>query len=233
MKLKGWLAITFALVLSFLNPLSSSAAPIAFQFAGEVTSIDDPGNVLGGTTFSPTVGDPILGIYVIDSTATGFPLSPTTTSYNFSPTPPSGMVLQIGGTFFEAFPGFMVINISNDDPSVGDRYLLFTEPTVPTDVNWLQVGFELGTTTNLSVFDDTSSPLVAPNVSLFESNEFFLSFVSDTGSVGFVTGEISSVTAVPTTPVPEPSTLFLIAAGLASKVCRRRPALSERTNESP
>jgi hypothetical protein len=114
-----------------------------------------------------------------------FPLSPETTHYFFSPTPPFGITFQIGPTSFEAFPGFLAINVTNNDPPVGDRYLLFTAPTSPADVAWLQVGFELGTTTNLDVFESTALPLVPFDVSLFDTqNEFFLTFLSEFGDFG-------------------------------------------------
>jgi hypothetical protein len=174
--------------------------PIRFNLAGEVTEVRDPNDVLSGTAFSPAVGDAILGTYTIDPEATGFPLSPELTHYASSPTPPFGMTFQIGSTSFEALPGFLAINIANDEPTVGDRYLLFTTPTAPTlaGITWAQVGFELGTTTNLDVFGSTSLPLSLPNVSLFDTtNQFFLSFVSDTGGIGFVVGRLSAVTRIP------------------------------------
>jgi PEP-CTERM motif len=200
-----------ALFLLVLNRPLSLAAPITFSFSGNVTNIFDPNSVLAGSTFSPSLGDEILGTYTFDSAAPGFPLGPTTTSYDSSPTPPFGMKFQIGGTSFEAFPGFMVINISNDDPGVGDRYLLFTRPTNPVDVLWTQVGFELGTTTNLNVFDSTALPLLPLDISLFDTqNEFFLTFISEVGDFGFVVGRLSSITSV-----PEASTLLLLGSGLA------------------
>ena len=172
--------------------------PISFNFVGEVTEVRDPSAILAGTSFSPVVGNAIHGTYTVDPAAIGFPLSPEVTNYAFSPTPPFGMTLAIGATNFEALPGFLAINIANNDPNVGDRYTLFTTPTAPTlpGITWSQIGFELGTTTNLQVFDSTALPLTFPDVALFEQNDFFLSFTSS-GGIGFVIGRLSSVTRVP------------------------------------
>lgn len=182
------------------SPVPAPTGPISFRFSGQVTEVRDPSDVLAGSGFSPAAGDAILGDYTINPAAPGIPLSPETTHYLFSPTPPFGMTFQIGSTNFEAFPGSLSINVSNDEPSVGDRYSLFTSPTAPAlvGITWMQVGFELGTTTNLDVFDSTALPLVLPDISLFNTqNEFFLSFISATGDLGFVVGRLSSTTRTP------------------------------------
>jgi hypothetical protein len=151
------------------------AGPISFSFSGHVTEIFNPNNILG---VSPSLSDAIVGTYTFDSAAAPEFFSPTTTHYVSSPTPPFGVTVQIGPNNFEAFPG-LLIGVSNDSPNFGDRYFLFSSSSGPAGSWWVQL--ELGTTSNLDVFDSTALPLVLPDISLFDTkNEFVLNFHSVT-----------------------------------------------------
>ncbi len=165
---------------------------LGFVFEGEITSISDPGNLLGGiiaegetwSTFycldanTPDLlpGNLMQGIYAIDFIAITIG-----DDDEFVCTDP-------------AFPQFLVIG----NQASFDSYQLFcsgmTPPVLPgIDFSLFNIFLS---TTNTAVFADTSLPAFAPNLNKFK-NQILVWNIEDFSSAGSqVTGSITSFVQV-------------------------------------
>ncbi|MGB2985015.1 MAG: PEP-CTERM sorting domain-containing protein [Phycisphaerae bacterium] len=194
---------------------TARASPVTFEFAGEITSVLDDEDFLGGAV---TVGSPFSGSFTFESTTPdSYPGSPWSAAYPDAITAISG---QIGGIPFLGPVHFEnIIGVLNDAPASGtDHYEVHGG-----------VGFVSETLMfSLVLFDDTGRglsndllPLSPPDIRLFDFARFAVS--DETIPLG-LGGDITSLT-------PDPGTLALLGLG-ALIVTRRRRTRRVRTNGS-
>lgn len=185
---------------------AAAAGPITFDFAGSVTSVVP---ALSGT-FSP--GDTFSGSYTFESTTPDADPSPG----GFYAGAIIGLTFTIGpytGTLGLCSSGpcdiFVQDNGFGPCASV-DCYFLNVIPSGPSVAGVIPTSFQIGLNdfTGLA-FSSDALPLTPPDLSLFLP---FFGVNFDSFAFG-VEGSITSFTLA--SPVPEPSTLLLLAAGIA------------------
>ena len=202
-------------MVAILCTASSEAAPITFAFEGTVTSVGalDPANPF---PTEPTFGTPFSGSYTFDSTAAdGTPADLTTGSYN-SAGSPHGISIALGGLTL-AYGG-VAIGVTDGYSSYGpgDQYL---------------AGFSGGSTLLSLRFTDFSEAMFSTDAlplspialtGLF--TELNLSDIVDGNQVdlqGTITSLTCSAGCSGTPPLPEPSIVPLLGAGIGALGCVR------------
>jgi hypothetical protein len=178
----------------------ASAAPILFNFSGDVTQVQN----LADPPFSVSTGT-MTGFFTAESV-------PSDGSYlvtNFSVT--------VQGQNYTNVGPFSGVQITNGDP--GQDRLDLTVPSLtgpsinadpgPGTVPPADFLMELSTLGNTSVWDSNALPTTMPSISSFNHKaEWRLNFTP-----GFVRGDITSITAVPL-----PAAVILFGAGLVALV---------------
>ena len=223
MKLRS--AIAFLLVSSAFG---SSAAPamadyVIFAFEGEITSVEDDDNLLGGAV---TVGSPFSGSYTFDS------LTPDS-----DPHPRRGLywdaIIEISGDIAGIpFSGPVgernSIEVQNDFASTTlDGYV------VRPDVDLLGLDMDI----IIALVDDTGAafstdhlPNSPPDLELFNTRHFALFDASESVPLRLY-GNVTSLTLV-----PEPATLLMlgVAALMLStgRAMRRRGGSADRGRQT-
>ncbi len=181
---------------------ASRAGPITWEFSGEIFSVSDANDLLGGAVVE---GTPFSGSFTFESTVMDSDPEPLLGFYEDVILDIRG---QVGGLAFSGPVGGNSITVVNSDL---DRYLLDAR------VGFLgeQLDFLLLAPSSGDLFADTSLPLVPPD---FDSVGPPLRFIiADRTEVlplsmqGFVS-----------VLVPEPGTAILIAGALALALVRRR-----------
>jgi len=215
------LSLLFALIYLLFYSSVGFAAQFQINFSGEVESLTIfgvPGAPTLETVFN--IFDPVTGTIFVDTDS----LAPTTIS---------SFVLTIGSYTASASSGTTFLrndNMAGSQAPIVDSIVFFANSNItstPIDgfsVDILQ--FAVGTE-NLSVLD--ASSVVGPTEILnlwadtpnyFSGNLNYMSFgnsLSDDETARF------ALTSVTVSPVPEPSTIFLLSAGLMGLgVFRRR-----------
>jgi hypothetical protein len=189
----------------------ANAAPITFQFTGIVDStiafydpafIDDP----SGATFT--------GIYTFDDNATDTVAGSSSGGYVGS-----GVTLSVTNQSFS----FASVNIGVNNFVGLDQYLV----SFADAITFLSIRLE---DAQAGAFSTDALPLLPPALAPFETR--FMTFqLSDPGFNALVdfNGTITALECVtgcdqqpPVTPVPEPATVSLLAAGLGVLAARRR-----------
>ncbi|MGB2985012.1 MAG: hypothetical protein WBE26_03940, partial [Phycisphaerae bacterium] len=182
---------------------TARASPVTFEFAGEITSVEDLTGVLGGAV---SVGSLFSGSYTFEST-TG-PTSPGGGFYADAITAVSGQVGDLDFLGPLEFNNFLLI--ADDVPESGsDQYLVRAAVELLGEITGFSMTFVDSTGT---IFSSSALPLFPPPLELFDSSEFKLSASSET----FIL--IGEVTAL----VPEPATLVLLSIGV-SIIAKGRP----------
>ncbi|MGB2984276.1 MAG: PEP-CTERM sorting domain-containing protein [Phycisphaerae bacterium] len=188
------------------------ASPVTFEFVGEITSVRDDDNLLGGAV---TAGSPFSALYTFESSTE--PTTPGGGLYNGAITAVSGHVGEI--PFLGPVGSSNSILILDDTPSGGfDNYSSFVGVEL--------LGETLGFRVNLR--DSTGNIFTSNSLPLFPPALEFL----DPDSTGFRLGNssedlelVGDITAL----VPEPATLLLLGFG-ALGVTRRRGGRTARMN---
>ncbi len=186
--------------------ITARAAPVTWEFTGQLTSVRDLDGSLEGV-FS--VGMPLSGQYTFESTTPDSSyIDPTYGRYEDAVTSISGIVGEV--PFFE-IPGLTgSISVFNDVFIAGfDGYSVFGV----TEFLGAPVSFTLtlGDTTG-SVFFDDSLSLTPPDLSAFDSNFFGLELEPDGDALS---GEFTVL-------VPEPGTLVLMVLSVLFVIRRKK-----------
>ncbi len=192
------------------------ASPVTFEFAGEITGVFDPDNLLQGAV---VIGSPFSGGYTFESTTADSQPHPSQGVYD-------GSILSISGqvgtlTFYGPVGGRNSIEVR--DESLGaDSY------AVRPDVLFAGVDLDL----LLYVADPTAGALpgdqlllVPPDLSLFTQTDFGIWDASEQIPLG-LSGRITSI-------VPEPLTAALLAVGALALRRKRCVRPSSRTGALP
>lgn len=186
---------------------------ITFEFAGEITSVQDDYGLLGGAV---TIGTPFSGLYTFESTTPDmWPYSLETGVY------PATMVVagHVGEFQFSGITGTAdLIVIGNGSPlDPPDSYL--TSWSVDFAGQPAGAGIELVDNTGIA-FSRDSLPLSPPRLSRFDERTFGIGAGGEIPHLGLL-GEITSLT-------PEPGTLTLLALGALVLGRRRRMRMTQR-----
>lgn len=192
---------------------AAQAAPITFEFTGEVTAVTSPS--LRGV-FS--IGDPLTGSYTFESTTAD---TSAVVGLGFYTSAVTAFSFNIGGYAGSGTDGNIVVTLPPASALHGYRISSFSV-TAPEADGQLPSSFGL----SLSDFSQTALagealPLTAPALSDFDFASFSLGF-----PIGLVAGQLSSLTLRATDPTPvavvEPGTIALFGLGLMGLVQVRR-----------
>jgi len=172
-------------------------AIITWEFAGEVTVVNDSQGTLGGRV---QVGDPFSGTYTFDSTMPDtWPDDPGYGSYDSGA---SGMHLDIGELQITAPGSDCSLWVSNgsDKDGVG----IFAGGFASDGIQILELPLRFRDAPT-SLFSDDSLPLTCPDVNVFGQRTLFID--------GYVLGNPNArflITGVTRSLIPEPDSLLLL-----------------------
>ncbi len=172
--------------------LCPNPSHLGFVFEGEITSISDPSNVLGGIIAE---GETWSTFYCLDAnTPDLFPGNLIQASYAID-----FIAITIGDDdeFVCTDPAFPQI-LAIENGAVIDSYQLFCEGMTPPVLSGFSISsfnIFLGTT-NTAVFADTSLPAFAPNLNDFEFQTLFWNINDFVTSDAIVEGTITSFVQV-------------------------------------
>ncbi len=191
---------------SIVGLLSLSAAarggPVTWEFAGVVTNVRDPGNLLGGAV---TIGSPFSGSYTFESTTPdAYPQLPDDGAYSGAVSDLHGSVGALGFTLWTNSRAD--IGVYNNFPPGFDDYAVLGY--VIFIGQFTQFGLGMRDSSG-NAFQSDALPLDPPPLTLFDSTGF--------GSPGFSFGdplERFHVGGVLTQLVPEPGTVTLLLGSL-------------------
>lgn len=243
MKLKPATAVLTVLATICINP-SANATLIAFEFSGSIVGskyVDGPN---AGTVFAgaPANGTAIFGAYIFDPSVLDTDPSPIYGTYQNAIKNFSTAIGNLEYRFELTTGGFSRIDTEDGTGGVvRDRYSAFVEKSggvgvtgpalgvfLPTFFQLSVFDFEGGTNPNLLVSDSlpTAPPQLAFVTDYFglgssEVKRLTFQFEDSLGVRVQVLGELNSIKL---TQIPEPTTLALMALGLAGieRSMRRR-----------
>jgi hypothetical protein len=188
--------------------VSAEAALITFAFGGQVTSVSDPQNVLGGAV---TVGQAYSGQYTFDSETpdlwTRYPELGKYSCVNNS--------LQVNSGAFSVTPVTSSVLVCNQ--SYGDGYGVSAGQTTSGNLVVAELGFSLDESTG-TVFTSKLLPLTPPDIGLFPERSFSVLAGPVTGQEFTIEGDVTYLILV-----PEPCSLLLLVTGFSSPVIYRLP----------
>lgn len=194
-----FLFASILLVLTFGSV--SQAAIVTLSFSGQITQA----NFYAADPFSGaiTVGTPFTGTYTFDTdTPDSSPLVAGYSRYLHSG-PPYGINAQIGG-----FSG------TSENNATSLNYRIITDPAHVHDIQASNVTFGgvnaylmqiFLRDTTLTALSDTNLSSDPPNLSDYQTKNFFLGIGSSSSADATFTGEVYSISAV---PVPAAAWLF-------------------------
>lgn len=214
--------VSVIIVFTFwLNALSTFSQIVSFDFSGIVTSKDDPTNFLetgftagsiftGNVTFDTAAAstdfypdDPLLGLYAISTT------------FNLT-------MYANGHTILGTYGLITVEPVTNE---LGSSHLNYSSTIKSYDgtnvpAEFTAFGYGLAFTRNNSPFSLTNDvlPMLSPNLS--DADVSTIAIYAQNGITGmefFVYGDITQIS-----PVPEPSTVGLVAIGAVILMCSRK-----------
>jgi hypothetical protein len=217
----GTFAFSAALIL--LTSSFAQANPITFNFTGTVGGV---GSGLGGTFSS---GQVLNLVYTFESTTparagsnSSFAVFDALTSLSFTI-----------GAYSASHSGAAEIQVDNAPGAPNDRYGVVARASdglTGPGVNGFSLdafGFRLDDSTN-SVFANALTLPTSLSLQDFDSSGFFLFFRNAAGAIELVDGTVTSAAA----PVPEPSSLVLMASGFAALAWATRNRRREMNNRS-
>lgn len=212
MKRRSVFAIAIGSLIAGVVVDPALAGLVTWEFTGEVTSVFDRNNLLGGAI---TVGSPFSGSFTFESTTK--PTEPGGGFYGDAITDISGQVVDLPFHGPISSIDFNFLLVEDNIPHSGDdQYLVrtaaeFLDETVAFGLSLID--------TSGTVFSNRILPLSPPALELFTSTEFKLSPVSESF---LVVGEVTSI-------VPEPMSLILLGVGvlMTERWRRKRYATSK------
>jgi len=211
MKIKPWLAPLVLGAVVCLWPVSAEADLITIAFGGQVASVSDPQDVLGGAV---TVGQAYSGQYTFDSeTPDLWTQYPDVGKYSCVY---EGLVVNIGSLIVT--PATSWVFVSNG--SHGDGYGAQVDRTTSGSLVVTELGFSLHESTG-TVFMNKLLPLTPPDLNLFPERYFSILAGPVTGEEFSIRGDVTYLVLV-----PEPCCLILLATGIAGIAIHR----SQRTS---
>jgi len=212
MLTQRWTVAVVGMALA-LGAAHAHGAIITWEFAGEVTAVNDSQGTLGGRV---QVGDPFSGTYTFDSTMPDD--LPEDLRYGVYDSGASGVAAAVGGLT-------IVTSGTNSGITIGDNYGYVTQKDKLSivaglfesdGVRILEFGITVLDETG-SVFSSDVLPLAPPSLASFSSRFFSIQGAAvnppGTGDFSFG-GTISSLT-------PEPSSLALLALAASRMIGRR------------
>jgi hypothetical protein len=196
----------------FAGSRYANGVQVRFDYSGEVTAVQDPDDVLGG---SVTVGTPFSGMWIYETTTPDYSPDPSAGMYNNAV---SAWTLAMGGNNWQFAPPTEIL-VSN--PATGwdsfeqDGAMQPAFGSIDSDLLFTLTDHDG------SAMDSDALP-TSLNVSEFEIRQLDLlyDFDAPTRTV-YVGGTINSISSA---TVPEPSALALlgVAAGFLVYASRRR-----------
>jgi hypothetical protein len=186
---------------------SAAAYPVTFEFAGEITYVQDDDGVLDGAV---SVGTPFSGLYTFESTTPDRAPASLEVGIYYAITDFSGQIGDFPFAFSMGSKGSNRISVRNGAPGASsDGYAAASTADFAGQV----VGVSITLVDNTGrVFSDDSLPLFPPPLSRFDRREFEIRDGLEIARLQLL-GEITSLT-------PEPGTLVLL--GLAAVLVGRR-----------
>lgn len=174
------------------------AGPVTWEFAGEITSVRDDGNILAGQV---TVGSPFSGVFTFEST----------TSNRFPTNPNSAIYRDVFSNLIGSVSGIPI----NGPVGANSISIVDASSTSPSDFFGISVPVDLsGSFINLQIFlTDSSGTILSsdnllldpPSLERFDINVFMLRSTEEIPLLQ-LEGHLTSLT-------PEPSTLLLLVVG--------------------
>jgi hypothetical protein len=198
--------VLLILVVLCAVSLPARAELITIALTGQVDSVSDTGDLLGGAVHP---GDVISGYYCYDTVPSESSGSSTSVSYNFL-YPKSGMQLTVGGLSFENAPSTPGLNIFMEDNFCEQDSIRVTPRSVISPLSGIQdVTMNWMLSGPITQITSTNLITTAPDLSGWTMNS--LAIGGDTQDYMYFLAINGHVTS--TVLVPEPITLFLIGFG--------------------
>jgi hypothetical protein len=220
----------FGLATALLTLVGFEAAPcraesVQVRFTGEVTSIFDSLGLFNNTF---GVGDPVVGFYgYTPSGMFELPGATTTETIFVTAGGSRNLSVNLGGVALETFPSpFLRLRVTNDDPAIGDEYLVGGNTDYPSAFTLLDDPLLTFPDLVLTLTDATGSalpslalPMSAPNAATYATRIGTVT-VSNADTDEVLAQAIFSVDTIAAIPEPASVTLFLI--GIVGAIRRRK-----------
>jgi len=182
---------------------AARAGPVTFQFAGEITRVRDPDNLLGGAV---TIGSPFSGSYTFESATPDVDPDPRRGLYEGALLDVLGQVGALGYHGPRGERNAIEVRDGFAGQGLGDEFYQIRSDLV---VGGLELDFGLGFGgVGGDVLGGDALPIIPPDITRFESREFYIFDSSENVPIG-LGGEIKSLTLV-----PDSGTLLLLLVGM-------------------
>jgi hypothetical protein len=199
-----------ALGLTLIGAEFVLSETIVYQFAGTVTSVDDPGGSLTGLV---SAGTPYAGTFSFDTSLTDSLPGDSTVGFHQMSIPPGGFSIEMGGISFHSAPAQLgSVTVYDNNFGLRDRLQLQTQPASP-DVSLLPnagaIGLNLWDFT-LAAFDsDSLSEALQVNFDDFQERSLHIQARDTATGMTFNIHSFNGLQSFE--QVPEPSAAILIA----------------------
>ena len=222
---------TALLALAGIEAVPCRAESVQVRFTGEVTDVTDTLGLFNNTF---AVGSPVTGKYAY--TPSGMFELPGATPVSTIYVTAGGsrnLSVNLGGVALESFPSpFLRLRITNDDPVIGDQYLVGGNTDYPSAFTLLDDPLLTFPDLVLTLTDPTGSAL--PSLALPMSAPAAAAYATRIGTVTISNADTDEVLAQAVfsvdniTAIPEPATvtLFLIGFVMVGAMNRRARLLN-------